>query len=258
MSLEYLPFAFAFALLAGMLIALDVGRRLRRRERERNPGATSTGLGPIEGSVFGLLGLLVAFTFSGAATRFDTRRALIGEEANDIGTAYLRLDLLPPAAQPALRDAFRRYVDSRLEVYRRLPDVAAARAALADSARIQHEIWQDAVAACRADGTPTACMLLLPALNAMFDITTTRTLAAQTHPPPVIFGMLFGLAVASALLAGYEIGAERVRHWLHAVGFVVTLAVAVFVILDIEYPRLGLIRLTAFDQVLVDLRHGME
>jgi len=72
------------------------------------------GIGTIEGAVFGLLALLVALTFSGAAARFDTRRQLIVEETNDIGTAYLRLDLLPPSAQPALRESFRQYVGMRL------------------------------------------------------------------------------------------------------------------------------------------------
>jgi hypothetical protein len=81
----------------------------------------------VEGSVFGLLGLLVAFTFSGASSRFDTRRHLIVEETNAIGTAYLRLDVLPSTVQPALRDSFRRYLDSRLAIYRKLPDAAAAK-----------------------------------------------------------------------------------------------------------------------------------
>lgn len=81
----------------------------------------------MEGAVFALLGLLIAFTFSGAATRFDTRRQLIIEETSDIGTAYLRLDLLPVEAQPGLREKFREYVDARLEVYRKLPDIAAAK-----------------------------------------------------------------------------------------------------------------------------------
>lgn len=78
--------------------------------------------------------------------RFDGRRALIIEEANAIGTAYLRLDLAPLNAQPALRESFRRYVDSRLEAYRKLPDMEAAKTTLARSAWLRGEIWNQAVA----------------------------------------------------------------------------------------------------------------
>ena len=97
--------------------------------------------------------------------RFDDRRHLIVEEANNIGTAYLRVDLLPAPAQPALRSLFRQYLDSRLEMYRKLPDVAAAKAELARSLKLQGGIWSTAVAACLDSGSQSAHMLLLPALN---------------------------------------------------------------------------------------------
>ena len=85
------------------------------------------GLGAVDGAVFALLGLMIAFTFSGAASRLEVRRQLIVQEANAIGTAYLRLDLLPPGAQPGLREDFRQYVDARLAVYSKLPDIEAAK-----------------------------------------------------------------------------------------------------------------------------------
>ena len=136
---------------------------------------------------------------------------MIVEETNAIGTAYLRLDLLPPAAQPALRERFRQYVEARLAAYRQLPDIAAAQTEERRAMQIQGGIWRQAVAACQEAGVPpTTMLLLLPALNAMMDLTTTRTLATRMHPPTSIFGMLFGLALASALLAGYGMaGTQR-------------------------------------------------
>ena len=101
-------------------------------------------------------------------------------------------------------------------------------------------------------------MLLLPALNAMIDITTTRTMATLMHPPAVVFVMLFGLALAASLLAGYGMTGSKVRSWFHMLGFALVVAVSVYVILDIEYPRLGLIQVNAFDQALVDLRQSMN
>jgi hypothetical protein len=240
---------FALSLFIGMLLLLEIDRRIDARRLVKDPEGARTGTDAIKGAVFALLGLLIAFTFSGAASKFDTRRQLIIEETNAIGTAYLRFDLLPASMQPALQESFRQYVDARLEVYRKLPDVQAAKAELAKAIQLQEAIWTQAVA---------APMLLLPALNQMIDITTTRTMATQLHPPLIIFVMLFGLALASALLAGYGMASGKSRSWLHIFGFAAVIAVAIYVILDIEYPRLGLIQVDAFDQTLVELRQSMK
>ena len=250
---------FAVGLFLGMLMLLEVGRRIGARRLAEDPTGAEAGVGAVEGAVFALLGLLIAFTFSEAASRFDTRRQLIIEETNDIGTAYLRLDLLPADAQPGLREKFRQYLDARLEVYRKIPDMAAVNEEMAKANRLQLEIWRQSVAASRAPGASAAApMLLLPALNAMIDITTTRTMAGQIHPPAVIFALLFGLALVSSLLVGYGMAGSKARNWLHMFGLALVMAVSVYVILDIEYPRLGFIRVDAFDQALVDLRDSMK
>jgi hypothetical protein len=123
---------------------------------------------------------------------------------------------------------------------------------------LQEEIWTQAVVACHEAETPQAAMLLLPALNAMIDITTTRTMAAQMHPPTIVFVMLFGSALASALLAGYGMAGAKSRNWVHVLSFAALIALAVYVILDLEFPRLGLIRIDTFDQALVDLLESMK
>jgi hypothetical protein len=92
----------------------------------------------------------------------------------------------------------------------------------------------------------------------MIDITTTRTMATQIHPPMVIFALLFGLALTSSLLVGYGMASNKARNWLHMLGLAFVMAVSVYVILDIEYPRLGFIRVDDFDQALVELRDSMK
>lgn len=241
-----------------MLLFLETGRRLGARQLARDPEAARSGAGVVEGAVFSLLGLLIAFTFSGAAARFDARRQLVVEEANNIGTAWLRLDLLPSAAQPPLREKFRQYVDVRLAVYGNLHDAAATQAALARTAALQNEIWTGAVAACRDAGSSTAPMLLLPALNQMIDITTTRTMAAKTRAPALIYAVLVVLVLAGSLLVGYGMAAGRKHNWFHTFAFVLAITLAMYVIFDFEFPRIGLIRLDPFDQVLVDLQRGMK
>lgn len=259
--MNYALFALliTISLFFAMLILLEIGRRIGNYRLMQDMDGARAGIGTIDGAVFALLGLLIAFTFSSAASRFDVRRNLIIEETNAIGTAYLRLDLLMADDQPALRDLFKRYVDSRLEVYRRLPDVAAAKQELAQSAQLQSAIWNRAVTAVQLEGaSASAAMLLLPALNQMIDITATRTMMGQIHPPLIIYVMLFGLTLAGALLAGYEMAGGKSRNWLHMISFSAVIAVAVYVIIDIEYPRLGLIQVSAFDQAMVELRQSMK
>lgn len=254
----YYSALFALALLLAMILMLEIGRRLGARQRARDPTGAREGVSALEGAIFALLGLMLAFSFSGAATRFDARRLLLVQEANAIGTAYLRVDLLPASAQPAIRDGFRRYVDSRLATYRALPDLAAAEAELARSAQIQNEIWANAVAASRAGTAPHAVILFLPALNAVIDSLTTEVMTSRLHPPTVIFIMLAVLAMASSLLAGYDMPGGQHRSWVHVLAFAGIMAASVYLILDLEYPRVGLIRIDTFDQVLADLRQSMK
>ena len=256
MNFTAIVLAVAAFLFLGTLAMLQIGRYLGRRLVER--GGESTGTGAVEGAIFALLGLIIAFTFSGAASRFDNRRELVAQEANTIGTAWLRIDLLPAAVQPPVRDLFRRYLDSRLTVFRtiasgRMPDAERAKAA-----RLQGEIWKAAVAGCRSVDSTIPCLLLLPALNDMIDITTTRAMATRIHPPLVVFLMLGGLTFASSLAAGYSMGAGKARSRFHRYAFAFVIAATVYVIVDLEYPRLGIIRMDSVDSVLTDLRRTME
>jgi hypothetical protein len=253
------PLLYALFLLIGMLLLLEVGRRFGVRRRPKESESERGGLSTVEGAVFALFGLMVAFTFSGAATRFNEKRMLVAEEANCIEVAYLRLHLLSHQAQPALRELFRRYLDSRLETYRRLPDMAAAEIEMAESKKIQEEIWTEAVEATRLpDSHPSAGLLLLPALNNMIDISTTRTMALQLHPPRIIYALLFGLGLICSLLAGFRMSSGQNRSWLHILGFTVLTVIIVYVMLDVEYPRVGLIRLESADQLLINLRDHMK
>jgi hypothetical protein len=243
----------------GILGSLAAGRRIGERTIARHGDAGLANATSLETAVFAILGLLIAFAFSGALTRFDVRRSQIVDEANAIGTAYLRIDLLPQSAQPRLRETFRNYVDARIATYKKLPDLQAAHSELARSQQLQSDIWAQAVAATRLPDSRTGTeVLVMPALNQMFDITTVRLMATQMHPPIIIFVMLVALAFASALLAGYQSAPGKAYDWVHQLGFAAIVAFTVFVILDIEFPRLGFVRVDATDQVLVSVRASMK
>ncbi len=245
---------FLAALLAGFM---ELGFRLGRRTRQRHGEGTDAGLGVIEGAVFALLGLLIAFTFSGAADRFNERRALIAEETNAIGTAWLRLDLLAAADRDRLRAGFRDYLDERLEATRRGDDQPDAKGAEARTQVLQDGIWTDAVSAVQATGQPALAAAVLGPINEMIDITTTRRMERMMHPHPVVFIALVLTAVLSALLAGHAHGLVGGRSPLHAAVFVLVIGGTVYAILELEYPRFGVVRIDSADVVLVELREQM-
>jgi hypothetical protein len=258
MDRSLLSGAFALGLFLGVLVLLEVGRRYGKRRLAREAEGARAGLGVVDGAVFSLLGLLLAFSFSGAATRFEGRRSLILAEANAVGTAWLRLSLLPPESQLRLQELFRQYLDKRLSAYQSMDDLQEAAQRLEAAVAIQGEIWAEFLRAAQTDQGQRALVPLVVALNAMFDMATTRTVAAQEHPPMIIFVMIAVLSLVSALLAGYGMAGSKERSWLHVLGFSLVLSLTAYVILDLEYPRLGIIRIDAADQILRDVRKSMK
>jgi hypothetical protein len=250
------PLLVSLVICGGMLGALELGRRYGERRSAQDFDSTSMGV--LDGAVLALLGLLIAFTFSSAASRFEHRRQLAVQEANDVGTAWLRLDLLPAAPRAELQQLFREYLDSRLETYRALPDLEAAAQSWARSAELQSRIWTRAQSAAAELPRGSASLLLLPALNALFDTASARRAALLTHQPALVFAMLGLLALAAALLAGHALARGGHGRRLHTYVFVGITALAVYVILDLEYPSIGLIQLDLADQLLLDMRASMK
>ena len=250
-------FIFTALLLVGLVMAsIELGRRIRARSGEQK---TSSGLSVIDGAVFGLMGLLLAFSFSGAVARFDTRRDLIVQETNAIGTAWLRVDLLPAAAQDGIHDEFRSYVDARLAFYGDLVrDRAKAMQELTRSQDLQRKLWADSIVAAKKSDSPAALPLVLGSLNEMFDITTTRYVALLTHPPLPIYITLVLLALASSVVAGFGMGDMGKRPWLHTIVYAAALTLTVYTIIDLEFPRIGIVRIDRYDQTLIDQRNSMN
>jgi hypothetical protein len=250
--------AFAAVLFAGLLACLRLGWVLGRRQSRTAGEDAQAGLGAIDGSVFGLMGLLIAFTFTGAATRFHDRRELITEHVNAIGTAWLRLDLLSAEDRDKARDGFRRYTDTVISTARSVADQEAGAAGLARLNAIQQEIWDHLIDATKRDRTLPLAQTILPPVNEMFDLGNSRLLSSRQHPPLAVFAMLGTLVLLSGLLAGFGMAKSDRQSPLHVFGFAAVMALSIYLILDIEYPRLGLVRIDMFDQAVTDLRATMD
>ena len=249
---------FLLLLFAGLIGCQLLGYRVAHGRRTRGVSALGEGTTAVTGSLFALLGLLIAFAIAGGQDRLEARRRLIVEEANAIETAYLRLDLLPAAAQPALRDDFRRYVDARIAFYEHFLDFDHARAQHRRAGELQHTLWKDGMAAVERAPDMRAALLLVPAMNALLDVATSRDAALRSHVPFAIFALMVVLSFACSFFAGAEMSDRARASALHVLAFAGTLALTTYVIVNVELPRLGFTRLGPFDALLVQVRQRME
>ncbi len=249
----------AIALFLAIVVCLEIGRQLGISQAARIGESSRSGIGVIDGVVFAVFSLLLGFTFHGATTRFDRRRELIAGEVGAIAMAWTRIDAMPPEAQHRIRTAFRRYLDAVLASYTDTKRVGSAEAGQqhATIVRAQNETWQLALAACLTESGEKSRMLVLPALNEMFHSVEKERLARRMHPPGVIWAMLGVAALTSATFAGYHMSSAPTRNWIYILGMAATISIILYVIIDLEYPRLGLVRVDAFDRALVELRATM-
>lgn len=242
----------ALGLLILMILLVALGNRFGMKK------ASGSGMNITEGAVFTLMALLVAFTFSSASQRFDQRRVMIIDEANAVSTAYSRLDLLAPDDSTHLKNDFKRYIDSRLNVYQLFPDIDAVYKELKQTEALKITLWHDAVSACEHSKNPSIGMLILPPINAMFDIASTRIAYSSLHPPYIVFSLLFLVACLSAFLIGYSISGKRTWLSVHVISYAVIMTLTIYIIMDIEVPRFGFIKESSFDTFLIDVRNSMS
>jgi hypothetical protein len=258
--------AIAAAFFVSSMILLNYGRHLGLRYLQRQKEAGNmAGLTTVEGAVFALIGLLLAFTISGALQRFDERRQLVIQEANAASTAHDRLALFEGDVGRDLQTRLKDYVQARIDLYRMPHDFSLWKRteffSLEQQEKIidlKNKVWDAAVAACPQANFRPACAQALPALNSLFENARLRVGASEKHPPQIVYGMLFGLGLGGSLLAGFGMAAARSRSWIHMLIFAATLTVTLYAVTDMEYPRLGLIRIENFDHFLVEAHQQMQ
>jgi hypothetical protein len=246
----------AVALFLAILLFVEIGRRLGIRHRAEQTQTTS-GVGPVDGIVYALLSLLIGFTFAGAASRFDKRRELMVSEINAFSTAWQRIDLFPPEMQQSIRNSFRAYLDALLRTYAEAPGTPAEVRERAAATQAQKDLWTRVVAGALDPAGDKARVLIMPSINEVFDAVDVEHYARMLHPPMLIYIMLGVAALAAALFAGYGMS-PKPRNWIYIMGVAATISIATWVILELESTRLGLVRVDAMDQALVELRATMR
>lgn len=243
---DFLSFVFAnqwavFGVTSGLLLALaETGFRLGVFARGRNPDAASGHSGSVQGAVLGLLGLLLGFSFAMAVGRHDARRTLAVEEANSIGTTWLRADFLGASRGPAARELLRRYTECHLQAYRAAGDKTEFGRLLAESTGIQQQLWEIAREAA-ADKPDAITASFITTLNETIDLQTSRLAASRNHVPGAVWLLVLTVAGCGAWASGYGSGTGGQRSIFSQIVFPVLIAVVVTLISDIDRPLRGMI-----------------
>lgn len=207
----------------------------------------------VHGAVLGMLGLLLGFTFSMAVSRYENRRDLVLQEANAIGTTYLRASFLPEPHRAEVSDLLRRYVDLRLDFHNAGNDRAKIASAEAAAAGVHRALWGHAVAAAGKAPTPITATFI-NALNEMIDLDATRLNAQRAKVPAAVWLLVLVVAGASCYACGYSAGACGARTGLSNAMLPLLIAVVITLISDFDRPSQGMVLIS--QQPFIDLKSG--
>jgi len=248
----------SLVILAIVLAGIEVGSLLGRRVKGAAVDDDSkTHINSTQASTLGILGLLLAFTFSLALQRFDTRSDAMVDEANAIGTAYLRAQMLPQPYRDEARALLRDYVDVRIKTDGISAVVGDEREALtAQAGALQNAIWDAARRAAEANPSPVPAGMFVQATNELIDSFGRRGAAIDRHVPEVVLFLLLGTFLITSVIVGYSAGVVRRRPPLVSFAMVGLIVVLVFVILDLDRPIRGLIVVS--EKNLRDLQGSMK
>ncbi len=251
--LDVLPLWGIFlAVLLLVTAAIECGYRLGNYRHHQSGDEKEAPVGAMVGATLGLLAFMLAFTFGMAAERFDTRKRLVLDEANAIGTTYLRTAMLPER-RDEIRALLRSYVDVRLDAVR------SGRVAeqILKSEEIQGQLWSSATAIGVQHPDSIVVGLFVASLNEVIDLHAKRVTAGlRNRIPGAIWGVLLTIATLSLAAMGYHAGLAGTIRSLAIIVVAVTFSAVIALIADLDRPQEG--ALIVSQQALIDLRQSMN
>jgi len=253
LPLDALPLWAIFVItLVAIILANECGYRLGRVRGARSDRESDAPVGGMVGAELGLLAFLLAFTFGIAASRFDTRRQILLDEANAIGTAYLRAEMLPDPHGAEVRRLLREYTDVRIAAVQG----ASVDEAIRRSEELHGRLWAEAVAAASSDPRSIPIGLFVQALNEVIDLHAKRVTASlRSRIPTPVWLVLFGVAILSFLAMGYPAGLIRTSRSPEILVVALTFATVMWLVVDLDRPGQGWLRVG--QQAMLDLRSTM-
>jgi hypothetical protein len=248
--LDSLPIVGVFVVFVIVtLLCYEGGFRVGRWYQERTPGEQEGPTGMIVGSILALLAFLLAVTMSMASDRFDARRGIVLDEANSIGTTYLRAGYLPEPASSQIRELLREYVPLRIVV----TDQTNLAADIQHSQEILTKLWTISEGVAKTTDQGDLVSLYLDSLNETIDLHETRITAGlySRVPETVLLLLIVGSALSIGMV-GYSAGLTERRSLLSAVVLAIALGAVIMILVDLDRPREGFIQVS--QQPLIDLQ----
>jgi hypothetical protein len=253
LSLDFLP-VWSLLIITVVIVILSIeigfwlGKVIMRRPEHEQPAS----LGTIISAVLALLAFMLAFTFGMAASRFETRRLMVLDEANAIGTTWLRAGMLPEPYGSQARKLLREYTDVRIQGTLS----GNIKEAVAHSEALQNQLWSQADAAAKINPNSIITGLFVQSLNEVIDLHAKRVDAAtRARIPTIVWAVLFFITFMSMLGMGYQFGLSGKRSLAEVLVLVLVYSAVMWLIVDLDRPREGL--LTVSQQALVDVRNSM-
>jgi len=240
-------------LLAGMIVTVILGRWCNVKWREEDPEPKG-GVNSLLGGLFALAGLTLAFTFSMSADRLERFRVIVQQEANEIGTAILRSDLYPDSVRQEFRGDFKKYLEAVISFYDNATNLSLAYKAKDDASIASGRLWSRAMQQSKEPGMFIPSTQMVPALNDMFDIATTREVVLKSRVPDLIIYMLFVCVLGICFIGGLTSTILGVRSWIIIAGFAFITSFVVFTTIDLARPMRGVIKERAAREAIVELR----
>jgi hypothetical protein len=228
---------------AAFLTAIEVAFRLGRRCTSKDD-ALAAHVSNLQNALLGLLALLLGFTFAMSISRFDTRKALVMEEANAIGTTYLRAQFLPSPQDHHVSKLLKDYVDARIDYYQVGISPEQLRDRNVRAYNIESKLWEHAISASKSGINPIPIGQFVTSLNNMIDINEKRQVALENHVPTPVVLLLFIVATTSMGFIGYEYGLKGKRRHISTAIFALLIAVVLTFIMDIDRPRRGFVQIS--------------
>jgi len=236
-----------------VLLSIEAGYWLGKYRRRRSEEEREGPVGAIVAATLGLLGFILAFTFGLAASRFDARRQIVVEEANAVGTTYLRAGLLPDGRGVKIRKLLREYVDARLEAV----ESGNIDKLLHRSDELHRALWKVAEAEGQEHPDSIVVGLFIQSLNETIDIHAKRILVAvRSRIPGVLWAALYLVTILTMAGVGYHGGLTKSRRSLAIVVLVMTFSAIMLLVADLDRPHEGL--LTVSQQAMIELRNMMN
>ena len=251
-AMDKIPIVVLFFITSVLAFAaVELGRWVGRR-RQPHQAEPEGPVGAAVGATLGLLAFILAFTFGMASSRFDDRRQMVVEDANVIGTTYLRTSLMPDPPASKLRSLLREYTDIRTDAGIHPEHFPAA---LVRSEELQRMMWSEASAAGTQHPNPMTA-LFVSSLNEMIDTHGLRLAAIRHRVLPGIWIFLFLTAGISMLSIGYQAGLSGSRLSVATTALVLAFSGVIILITDLDRPERGFLRIN--QEAMIDLQKGLQ